>query len=140
QYVLALAGVLSAVIAAFFYLRLVVVMYGASEGGEEALPGGDEVVVDAPAVALLGAVQLAKATDPGPAALSRVAASGEAAVGEAAAVFEGGGVEGGPVEEDEPADRATMVAVGLSVAATLALGVFPAPLLDLARQAKLLVG
>jgi len=55
EYYLAIAGVVAAVIAAFFYLRVVVTMYtSADEPAEAAEPGRPPRRVDAPAAVVLG--------------------------------------------------------------------------------------
>jgi NADH-quinone oxidoreductase subunit N len=54
EYYLAIAGVVAAVVAAFFYLRVVVTMYtSADEPAEAAEPGRRPLAVDAPAAAVL---------------------------------------------------------------------------------------
>ena len=54
QYYLAIVGVVAAVVAAFFYLRVVVTMYtGGEEPAEAAEPGRRPLRVDAPAAAVL---------------------------------------------------------------------------------------
>jgi len=55
EYYLAIAGVVAAVVAAFFYLRVVVTMYtSADEPAEAAEPGRRPLRVDAPAAVVLG--------------------------------------------------------------------------------------
>ncbi len=55
EYYLAIAGVVAAVVAAFFYLRVVVTMYtGADEPDEAPEPGRPPIRVDAPAAVVLG--------------------------------------------------------------------------------------
>jgi len=53
EYYLAIAGVVAAVVAAFFYLRVVVTMYTSDEPAEAAEPGRRPLAVDAPAAAVL---------------------------------------------------------------------------------------
>ncbi len=56
EYYLAIAGVVAAVVAAFFYLRVVVTMYtGGDEPAEAAEPGRRPLRVDPPAAVVLGA-------------------------------------------------------------------------------------
>jgi len=123
---LAVVAMVSAAIAAFFYLRVILVMYAPGTGATSAGDGGAEVVSDTPdadvgasVVALHGEVMgLATATS------TTAVAPAPAEVTE--------------VSDDEPAPVAVATAIGVSVVVTVLFGVWPAPIVNFAHHATLL--
>jgi NADH-quinone oxidoreductase subunit N len=132
-YPLALIAMIAAVIAAFFYLRVIVLMYsptgagvapapaGASAGGYDT---GPEPGAEVPA-GEAGAAPLATAPG-GVAVVERPA--------EATSVVEG------EADEDSPVHVPLLAGVGLFLTAafTVFFGLYPAPLIDFAHRATLL--
>ncbi len=115
SYALAVIAMLAAVVAAFFYLRLIVVMYMA---GDEPLAG---TVADATPPAG------ASAPAPEPATATATATETDTETKTEAAT-------GAPV--DVPV--AAAIAIGLALAFTVVAGLVPEPFLDFARHATLL--
>jgi len=117
SYALAVIAMLAAVVAAFFYLRLIVVMYMA---GDEPLAGtvADETV---PA----GTAGAATAT-------------GTAAATETATATETGTEAGTGADAGVDVPAAAAVAIALALAFTVVAGLVPEPFLDFARHATLL--
>ena len=113
SYALAVIAMLAAVVAAFFYLRLIVVMYMA---GDEPLAG---TVADA--------TPAAGASAPAPEPATATATATETDTETEAAT-------GAPV--DVPV--AAAIAIGLALAFTVVAGLVPEPFLDFARHATLL--
>jgi NADH-quinone oxidoreductase subunit N len=137
-YPLALIAMIAAVIAAFFYLRVIVLMYS---------PTGPAVAqADAGAAAAVGAGASAGAGaggyDAGPAPTAGAAgaagtAPGGVAVAERTAVAETATAEG---DEDSVIHVPLLAGVGLFLSAgfTVFFGLYPAPLIDFAHRATLL--
>ena len=135
---LAVVAMVSAAVAAFFYLRVILIMYapgivGTTPGGADGAPvsgtdaGAD--LEDSPVA--LPAREPATATDDvtGPLLASTSAGVTGTAVAEGAADDE-------PV--DPPVEGAVGVAIFVSVVVTVLFGVWPAPLVNFAHQATLL--
>jgi len=117
SYALAVIAMLAAVVAAFFYLRLIVVMYMA---GEEPLAG---TVADEPAAAGAGST-----------APPATAPTATATATEAQAETEAETETRPPI--DVPV--AAAIAIGLALAFTVVAGLLPEPFIDFARHATLL--
>jgi NADH-quinone oxidoreductase subunit N len=133
---LAAVAMVSAAVAAFFYLRVAVIMYSGAPG-----PDGEEDV-EPPPEGLLAPAPLAAAerapvwtgTERAVAVLDRTNAAlllNEPEAGEPETGEPGTG-------EKVPVPALTAAAVGLSVAVTVVFGVWPTPILSLAHQATLL--
>jgi NADH-quinone oxidoreductase subunit N len=127
---LAVIAMVTAVIAAFFYLRVAVLMYagGSSNGGD----GATGTARLAPAARHDSGAQIGWASPEG-AAASVTTMNDELIMTE---------VEAGPFGEETPTavpvPPLTGVAIGLCVAVTVVFGVWPSPLIDFANQASLL--
>ncbi len=141
---LAVIAMVSAVVASFFYLRVAVLMYapagtGAGEGAGDGAIAGDVAedvsggVTEAGAVPGVGVSRSVALLD----RLESEVLMEEPRPDEGAAVA---GSEPGDLETGErvPVPVGAAVAIGLCVAVTVALGIFPAPLVDLAHHATLL--
>ncbi|MHB8293267.1 MAG: NADH-quinone oxidoreductase subunit N [Acidimicrobiales bacterium] len=126
SYLLGLVAMVAAVIAAFFYLRVVFYMYSA---GPEPAPAGLPVV-GAPVPAFPASAEPVAGGDPG--------AEGAEPGGPGASLL----LLEGPVARSaavpERLGASMTVAIGICVVVTLVLGVWPAPLVDFARHATLL--
>lgn len=114
-YALAVVAMLSAVVTAFFYLRVLLTLYSGAAGGE----AQEDLAAPEPHPSLVG---VAAVGGEAPAQALLASAAGEVVA-----------PQGNPHGEDVPS--ATGIVVALCVAATVVLGVWPAPLLDLARGA-----
>jgi NADH-quinone oxidoreductase subunit N len=126
---LAAIAMVTAVIAAFFYLRVAVLMYGSDESGE---PADAEVgAVAAPAGAAAG-MPAAWASPAGVAGTVTTLNAELLLAGEAAAVT------GEEAPSVVPVPFLTTVAIGTCVVVTVLFGIVPAPLLDLANHASLI--
>lgn len=132
SYALAAVAMASAAIAAFFYLRLAVAMFSpAGPVGDAALaeasPSGTGVQAAAAAVTGSGpAVALAMAGDPYAEPASLAVLTEEAP-------------EAGVATRRVPVPRLAAGAIGLCVAFTVVFGIVPAPIVDFAHQATLLL-
>jgi NADH-quinone oxidoreductase subunit N len=123
---LAVIAMVTAVIAAFFYLRVILYMYSSSAGLAGAATGpdgrqsasGDEIVATAAPVSA-GPSALATATATATAATALAVDAGD----EAMAV--------------QPVSPAVAVAVALCVAVTVLFGLWPAPIVNFAHHAVL---
>jgi len=122
-YTLAAIAMASAAVAAFFYLRLAVTMFSPVGEYGDAPAGSGEVNADYGSVGA-GSVA-AQGTDGGMASLQVLTDAPPTAEVE----------ERGPV----PVPPMTAVAIGLCVAFTVVFGIFPAPILDFAHHATLLL-
>jgi NADH-quinone oxidoreductase subunit N len=120
---LAVIAMVTAVIAAFFYLRVILYMYSSSAGLAGAAIGpdgrqsasGDEIVAPAPAAASSGPSALATATAPTALAVD----AGDEAI---------------PVQ---PVAPTVAVAIALCVVVTVLFGLWPAPIVNFAHHAVL---
>ncbi|HUY64758.1 MAG TPA: NADH-quinone oxidoreductase subunit N [Acidimicrobiales bacterium] len=122
---LAVVAMVSAAIAAFFYLRVVLLMYGVGDGaaGTSAL-GAKNVGAPEPGVA----AEVAGSSASSYTEVLHGEERGELMVIDAEAAH------GAPVAVPRP----TALAIGLCVAVTVLFGLWPAPLIDFAHQATLL--
>ncbi|MHB8681011.1 MAG: NADH-quinone oxidoreductase subunit N [Acidimicrobiales bacterium] len=111
---LAVVAMVSAAIAAFFYLRVVLLMYGVGASGADGR-------VEVPAAAAAGGAGTGRAT-------AVLLGDGEL-VGQSSAA---------PGADDLRVAPATALAIGLCLAVTVVFGLWPAPLVDFAHQARLL--
>ncbi len=111
----------TAVIAAFFYLRVILLMYSSSAG--LAVGGDGDVVADGLSAPGGGAADAAAAVGAGAATATAVAT-----VAAAAAVDEGVPITVAP---------AVAVAIAVCVAVTVLFGVWPAPVVNFAHHALL---
>jgi NADH-quinone oxidoreductase subunit N len=122
---LAAIAMVTAVIAAFFYLRVAVLMYASK-------PPGDVAAAGPPPARLPSGAQIGWATPEG--------VAGSIATLDAELVL--ATEEAGPGGEASPSvvrvPLLTAVAIGVCVTVTVLFGVVPAPLLDLANHASLL--
>jgi NADH-quinone oxidoreductase subunit N len=135
SYALAIIAMVSAVIAAFFYLRVVVVMYSPTRTGEATAAVAGPVaaaLVDDPVGVELPAPLPAAASGE---ALQVAPVGGVTVVDEAEA--EGGSVEG--EAEREPVPLSAQLAIGICVTFTIVFGVDAAPLVNFAHHAALLL-
>jgi NADH-quinone oxidoreductase subunit N len=129
---LAAIAMVTAVIAAFFYLRVAVLMYASKAPGEAG--GGAAAATDtvAPPARTDGGAQIGWATPDGVSATVTTLNAELLLAGDAPA----------PGEETIPSvvkvPLLTSVAIWTCVAATVIFGIVPAPLLDLAHHASLL--
>ncbi|HVA02432.1 MAG TPA: NADH-quinone oxidoreductase subunit N [Acidimicrobiales bacterium] len=117
---LAVIAMVSAAIAAFFYLRVILLMYSPAPAVTTAAAESNSSVSVEPAGAGVGA---------GPAGTE---AAGPEAAGTLTLV---------EISEDQsqsPVSATTMVAIGLCVAVTVLFGLWPAPVVDFAHKATLL--
>jgi NADH-quinone oxidoreductase subunit N len=123
---LGVIAMVTAVIAAFFYLRVAVLMYAAKAPGDE---DGGEVI---PPARTDGGTQIGWATPDG--------VSGTVTTLNAELLLTGDapGPEGEVTPSIVKVPFLTSVAIGVCVGATVIFGVVPAPLLDLAHHASLL--
>lgn len=142
-YVLATLAMLSAVVAAFFYLRLVLVMYGTQPSplGAGAVAGGGVA-----RGGRHGGVQTALA-GPGIAMVASAAPGSGAPAASGPTRHAGVAVQernlGGVFEQPPAASATTLpamsaVAIGVCVAVTLVFGIWAGPLVDLAQRSTLL--
>jgi NADH-quinone oxidoreductase subunit N len=133
---LAVVAMVSAAVAAFFYLRVSVLMYAPSEDGVEddveAEPAGGPAVL---AMAGGGAA---------PSSVFEAATANRSRLN-AALLLEGDEVEVEPDPEVEVEERTrvavplpAVIAIGICVAVTVVFGIIPAPLVDFAHKATLL--
>lgn len=133
---LAVIAMVTAVIAAFFYLRVILLMYSGTGAG---------AVGDAGAAALLGGVgygELEGAGGEGPVVsggMRTAADAGTVAGGAFSSPSEPATVAASPAIDDEvpPMPVAVGVAVVVCVAVTVLFGLWPAPIVDFARHATL---
>ncbi len=124
---LAVVAMVSAAVAAFFYLRVILVMYAPESGATSAGVGaGTEARSDTPD-ADVGDSAVALRRD----AMGRAAAMATATVAPATA-------EATEEAGDEPAPAAVATAIGMSVVVTVLFGVWPAPIVNFAHHATLL--
>jgi NADH-quinone oxidoreductase subunit N len=127
---LAAIAMVTAVIAAFFYLRVAVLMYASKAPGEEG--GGAVAVAPSSPARTDGGAQIGWATPDGVSATVTTLNAELLLAGDAPA----------PGEEEIPSvvkvPLLTSVAIWTCVAATVVFGIVPAPLLDLAHHASLL--
>jgi len=145
SYALAIIAMLSAVVAAFFYLRVVVVMYapvsgtevspGAAAGGaasvEVAMP--EALPVLAGTSLLAGLPELSGGSDEG----SEMASAGGVAT--ATAPDPGAVVDVGAVSEQEPVPLTAQLAIGICLTFTIVFGIDAAPVVNFAHHAALLL-
>lgn len=154
SYALAVVAMVSAAIAAFFYLRLVVTMFspvgvvgnvadgeivvadgnggGALAGAFAGAPAGASGAPGA-GTAPAGGVSVAQATAVGPAP-----ATGPGTAADALAVLTEAPAADDVATRVVPVPALTVLALGVSLAFTLVFGVIPAPIVDFARHATLL--
>ncbi|MHB8440361.1 MAG: proton-conducting transporter transmembrane domain-containing protein, partial [Acidimicrobiales bacterium] len=118
---LAVIAMVSAAVAAFFYLRVVLVMYGVSIGAASA-DGAPGDIIGSP----LAADVTSEMSGVGP-----VDSAGTVAVYAPPVVTDGG-------DATIRVPAATAVAIGLCLLVTVVFGLWPAPLVDFAHQAHLL--
>jgi NADH-quinone oxidoreductase subunit N len=129
---LAVVAMVSAAIAAFFYLRVAVLMYAAPEAPDA--PAGermDEAAVPAPApvAPTTDAANLLPADTSGAVAtITRI--DDELVLAEVP--------EEAATDDVVPVPIATRAVIGITVAVTVVFGIFPAPLIDFAHRATLL--
>jgi NADH-quinone oxidoreductase subunit N len=124
---LAVIAMVTAVIAAFFYLRVILYMYSSSAGlagaaapdGRQSASGDEIPVTIGPASS-------------GPSALATATAPTVLAVDTPA--VDGAGVEAPPVQ---PVSPAVAAAIALCVAVTVLFGLWPAPIVNFAHHAVL---
>ncbi len=124
---LAVVAMVSAAIAAFFYLRVILLMYSAAPAPAPGTTGGTERASADGARAVGSPVSgssAAPTADSEPGSLTLVS--------EASA---GSGTEG-----ESAVSPTTVAAIAVCVAVTILFGVWPAPLLDFAHKATLLFG
>jgi NADH-quinone oxidoreductase subunit N len=130
---LAVVAMVSAGVAAFFYLRVAVLMYAPTEAGPEetAALGGSAV----PAMAGGGVA---------PSSVFEVATANRSRLN-AALLLEGDEAEVEPDPEVDVEGRTRIavplpaaIAIGICVAVTIVFGIIPAPLVDFAHKATLL--
>jgi NADH-quinone oxidoreductase subunit N len=126
---LAVVGVLASAVAFGFYTRVIVLMYFASPATSP-LPDGSPSTAPA-AESGAGAATAASLTAGAAATASAATTTAEPAPAAPAASF-------GLTRVATPSVL-TAVTVGVAAAATLAIGVFPSPLLDVADRAALFV-
>jgi len=119
SYALAVIAMVAAVIAAFFYLRVIVVMYMSGDPGDEDVPADD------------GSSHAAASDEDAPGALAPVGAGATTTATAAAATST-------DVASPVPIPVAAGVALAICLAFTIGAGLLPEPLLDLARHATLL--
>jgi hypothetical protein len=112
----------SAAIAAFFYLRVILLMYSAAP----ASPSG-ATDTPAPADAVAGVASSGSSGE------LPAAAAAAAEAGTTLTVVEGSADAGSP-----PLSGATVLAIALCVAVTVLFGLWPAPVVDFAHKATLL--
>jgi NADH-quinone oxidoreductase subunit N len=131
---IAVVAMVSAVIAAFFYLRVVLYMYSPAQAGAAAPSGAGESKLVLSGAPLSGA----SVSGPEPAV---GAPEGEEEAAEAipsgverVAAEPGGSLVAGEVSA--PSSPTLNLAIAICVGVTLVLGVWPAPLLDFARTAS----
>jgi NADH-quinone oxidoreductase subunit N len=141
-YVLATVAMVSAAVAAFFYLRVAVAMYS-PVGPAGDVAAGDDPDEGATPTAPAGAVPI---PPPG----STVDDDKATATGRAREAAFSDPVSGLTVLTDDPpaesvtergrvpVPQLTVLAIGLSVAFTVVFGIIPGPILDFAHQATLL--
>ena len=131
---LAVVAMVSAAIAAFFYLRVILVMYlprgiamaGTGEGDDLADTAADGSALTAPVTSA--------ASGTGAAPETATSARGALATAEDA-------VASAPDEAvPEPVAGTVVAAIAICVGVTLLFGVWPAPLVNFAHQARLLFG
>jgi NADH-quinone oxidoreductase subunit N len=155
---LAVIAMVSAAVAAFFYLRVAVLMY-TPPARAGAVPGVEDDAEDPEPLpaGTVGPSDLPGATGPEPLAIggaggardhvaAPVWAGTERSVAvvdqlNAALLLDTKAVEVGNAEDDRArvhVPAATAVAIGLCVAVTVVFGIIPAPLVDLAHKATLL--
>ena len=154
SYALAVIAMVSAVAAAFFYLRVVVLMYAGSLAG---LPAAKDMPETGYGLLPVQTGHVDVAAEPDGGALAQDLAGGLPSAEGASAVpiatathaaMVGAPDPAGEVGDPEapaPADAvvvpmAIRVVVALSVAVTVFFGLYPGPLVDFARHATLLIG
>jgi len=143
---LAVVAMVSAAVAAFFYLRVSVLMYAPSEEAAELAPVGAPQLVTAGAggVTSVSGFEAATATRTrlNAALLLEHDGDGTGAEGEGDQEPTGEPDPGGDEAEEErspvPVPWPAMVAIGICVAVTVVFGIIPAPLVDFAHKATLL--
>jgi NADH-quinone oxidoreductase subunit N len=123
---LGVIAMVTAVIAAFFYLRVAVLMYASQEPGE----GGNELV--APPAGTDAGAQIPWASPAGVSATVTTLNAQLLLAGDAPAAT------GEETPSTVRVPFLTALAIGVCVAATVLFGIVPAPLLDLANHASLL--
>ncbi|MHB8594490.1 MAG: NADH-quinone oxidoreductase subunit N [Acidimicrobiales bacterium] len=114
---LAVVAMVSAAVAAFFYLRVILLMYGDPAGAEASAGAGVSGEAEVHEVIAVSDVALAPAAAVAGAPVAAVAVAPVVALAVA---------------------PAAAVAIGLCVAVTVVFGVWPAPLVDFAHRASLL--
>lgn len=144
SYALAVIAMLSAAIAAFFYLRVIFLMYSRPAAqGDEVLTG--EVAVGGPVLAMAGSGPGAGTPTAGPARFSANPSGSEANEAGSAPTPHAAAEEGGP-EPGGGSGRQSLRSVPAGILAVLAItsaftvvfGIWPAPIIDFARHATLL--
>ncbi len=139
---LAVVAMVSAAIAAFFYLRVAVLMYssGAGEDARDGVAGGAaEGAVDAGvegAGTVHGALPVWSGIERSVAVVDRLNASLVLEAVPSDTASSGASSSGASSSVGVPV--ATAVAIGLCVAVTLVFGIIPAPVVDFAHRATLL--
>jgi NADH-quinone oxidoreductase subunit N len=144
---LAVVAMVSAAVAAFFYLRVSVLMYAPSEETGAVTPAGAPQLVTAGA----GGGTSASGFEAATATRTRLNAAlllehdGARVGAEEAGDHGPAGEPNGGVEEAEEEERSqvavpwpAVVAIGICVAVTVVFGIIPAPLVDFAHKATLL--
>ncbi len=125
---LAVIAMISAAVAAFFYLRVILLMYS---------PAPAPAASSAPSAAAQGGDDPVAVPSSGPGATDETPAGTPDAAQEAAPVLTL--LADGPGDvTSSPVGAATAMAIGLCVGVTVLFGVWPAPLVNLAHQATLL--
>jgi NADH:ubiquinone oxidoreductase subunit 2 (subunit N) len=150
SYAIAVIAMVAAVIATFFYLRVIVVMYMSGDPGDE--PVGQAVYADdalpADASALAASTPAADGTpadvskdDLSPVGAATATATTSAPTTSATTTSTTAAITTAPAAEDRsrlPIPVGAGIAVALCLAFTIGAGLLPEPFLDLARHAVLL--
>jgi NADH-quinone oxidoreductase subunit N len=123
SYALAVIAMLSAAIAAFFYLRVIAVMYGGAGDGAPTTTADVAAEIDA------GAVEVHQALEQGAEADARVAVLTRRSEPVEVAVAASDRIE---------IPFASAAAIAMSIGVTVVFGVWPQPLFDFAHAARLL--
>jgi NADH:ubiquinone oxidoreductase subunit 2 (subunit N) len=142
-----LAGIamVSAVVAAFFYLGLVRLMWAApaADAPVAGAPAGAMASVGAATASMQPAERVSAGALASPVGTAAGQVSGSAAGSPAGAGSTSGEEAGSTSEETEEPALSTPLGVGIAIAlcagVTVVFGVIPAPLLDFAHQATLLI-
>jgi len=137
---LAVVAMVSAAVAAFFYLRVTVLMYATSDELSDGVPGAGPTVIPALVGTAGGGRTMWSGTDAAGETRTRLNA---ALLMEDDASAEPASDEVETTTETEEATRIPVpvgaaVAIGVCVAVTVVFGIIPAPLVDFAHRATLL--